>query len=141
MTIAKELKYWRMPQFGMFMKAKPTDYTYVLAHIAGAGGKRQVIGMVELQINPYCRNTIGLKYISVAEGHKAQGIGSRLVDLMCKELSQKNLNLERSRASEEAQAIGFTEHVTRKVLAYAISVVPIQKSWYLDTAELAVATC
>jgi hypothetical protein len=66
-----------------------------------------VLGIAELQINPYDRSIVWLKYVSVATGFHGNGIGRRLATDLAAHVKTSGLKLSRSSSNELAKERGF----------------------------------
>ena len=66
-----------------------------------------VLGIAELQVNPYDRSVIWLKYVSVAEGFHGLGIGRTLATQIATFMKSSGLKLSRSASNELAKERGF----------------------------------
>jgi GNAT superfamily N-acetyltransferase len=74
-----------------------------------------VLGIAELQINPYDRSIVWLKYVSVAAGFHGNGIGRRLACDLAAFVKESGLQLSRSSSNDLAKERGF-QAMMHKVL-------------------------
>lgn len=74
-----------------------------------------VLGIAELQINPYDRSVVWLKYVSVAAGFHGNGIGRKLACDLAAHVKASGLKLSRSSSNDLAKEHGF-QAMMHKVL-------------------------
>jgi len=75
-------------------------------------GKREVVAMLEIANQPADEPTVGLKYISVLDAFRKNGLALQLYGMLVELLQAKGLRLYRTRPGKDTPA-QFTEAVTR----------------------------
>lgn len=96
-------------------------FTYIIAHVEGEDGLREIVGMAQLQVSPHDTSEIWLEFLSVCEEFRQRGISKRLADLTCRFLSDKPWKLRRSRPSDMGVSY-LKSNMDRLVAQFAISV-------------------
>lgn len=75
-------------------------------------GWREAVAVLEIAAQPYTENTVGIKYISVLEAFRGNGLAMQLYGMLVEFLHAKDYRLYRTRPGAATPA-KFTEAVTR----------------------------
>lgn len=75
-------------------------------------GKREAVAMLEIAAQPYTENTVGIKYVSVLEAYRKNGLAMLVYGMLVEYLQAKSLRLYRTRPGAKTPP-QFTEAVTR----------------------------
>lgn len=83
-------------------------------------GKREVVGLLEVDFEGGAKDVVGIKYVSVKASHRKKGIAFALYGLLIEHLKCHNFKLYRTAPGQETPT-AFTEAITRLLQASGVS--------------------